>query len=303
MARGPAAPRAQYVVRSSGVGLGEDEHAALHGWLRWIAAEMTAYEKCNGLANLVEAADALRTVASPVGEGASTMQQLRRWAHIARRSRWPLLRDVVAESLRPALEPDSLDHLPLPQDPATLFELLCLVRIAHWLLPHPQDLRWLDRERADNELRLGDATCFYQQAVNIAHEGVASAFCPGLAEALPVFGFGLVGRIDLAFDFQPPLNGFDGIIVETKSGNQGPKETVGQLVLYRNLRPRRKASRYMLWGIVERAPNCPIGDRQREWLRRASEHAEGDLWAFSDAESIDVVLSAALKKPPTRAED
>ncbi len=37
-ARGPVGPHAEYVLRSSGVGLGDDEHAALRGWMRWSTA-------------------------------------------------------------------------------------------------------------------------------------------------------------------------------------------------------------------------------------------------------------------------
>jgi hypothetical protein len=34
-------------------------------------------------------------------QGPFTVDRLRRWAHMARRSRWPLLRRIVPESLRP----------------------------------------------------------------------------------------------------------------------------------------------------------------------------------------------------------
>ena len=83
-----------------------------------------------GLALPAPACEAFEALAVYRSEAPATVDQLRQWAHVTRRSRWPLLRDVVAETLRTVFEPDALDHVPLPTDHATLFELLCLVRIA-----------------------------------------------------------------------------------------------------------------------------------------------------------------------------
>ncbi len=61
----------------------------------------------------------------------------------ARRSRWPLLREVVAETFRAAVEPESIDRLPLPSGRDALFELLCAVRILDSLAGPSQQLRIL----------------------------------------------------------------------------------------------------------------------------------------------------------------
>ena len=119
LARGPQKLLPEYVVRSSGIGLNEEEDATLRGWARWINLEWTEYTRAIGIDSNVPwlnfAAD---------WQGHFTVEQLRRWAHISRRSRWPLLRGVVAETLRPLLEPDELDRIPLPALPEKLFELL-----------------------------------------------------------------------------------------------------------------------------------------------------------------------------------
>jgi hypothetical protein len=101
-------PLPEYVICSSGIGLSEAEHAALVGWQLWIAAEWFEYGR-------VVKVDPYDWGATPAEDPTEfTSEQMRRWAHVARRSRWPLLRDVVAESLRPVLEPEELDRIPLP---------------------------------------------------------------------------------------------------------------------------------------------------------------------------------------------
>lgn len=227
LARGPVGPHAEYVLRSSAVGLGEEEHAALRGWMRWIAAEWAPYAARFGLALPAPARQSFEAVASQEREAHVTVEQLRRWVHVARRSRWPLLRDLVAETLRAALEPDALDHIPLPIDRPSLFELLCLVRIARRVAPPPDELRWLDLELTGNKLTLAGTTCWYQQALD--REAVlGTPDFEGLAEVAPVFGLRVPQRIDLAFDLDPPRHGINGIIVEANGPRQEARDDCGR---------------------------------------------------------------------------
>ena len=45
LARGPHQPRSEYVVRSAGIGLNEEEYGALQGWAGWIAGEWQEYTR------------------------------------------------------------------------------------------------------------------------------------------------------------------------------------------------------------------------------------------------------------------
>lgn len=290
LARGPLGSHPEYVVRSSAVGLGAEEHAALRGWMQWIAAEWTAYAARFGLALPAPACEAFEALAVYRREAPATVDQLRQWAHVTRRSRWPLLRDVVAETLRTVFEPDALDHVPLPTDHATLFELLCLVRIARRVAAPPDELRWLDLELTENVLGLGGTTCWYQRTLERDAVLGTPDFEQGLAEVVPVFGLGVPRRVDLAFDFDSPRRGIDGILVEAKSGSQGFDAAVAQLRVYRRARPRRVGTRYLVWGIVEQSESGAITESQLDWLQRKIDCGEGDVWAFSTVDSIEAVL-------------
>lgn len=290
LARGFFGPHPEYVMRSSSVGLGPEEHAALRGWMQWISTEWMLYSARFGLTLPVAARTAFEVLADHTRDTSITVEQLRRWLHVARRSRWPLLREVVAETVRTVFEPDALDRIPLPTDRATLFELLCLVRIARQVAAPPNDLRWLDLELTENVLKLEGATCWYQQTLERDSVLATPDFAQGLAEVVPVFRLGVPQRVDLVFDFGSPRRGIDGLLVEAKSGNQGFDAAVAQLRVYRTARPRRVGTRYLVWGIVEQSESGAITDSQRDWLRRKIDGGEGDVWVFSTADSIGAVL-------------
>ena len=164
------------------------------------------------------------------------------------------------------------------------------MRIARWIAPPPDELRWLDLELTGNKLNLVGSTCWYQQTLN--REAVLSTpdFEQGLAEVAPVFGLRVPQRIDLAFDLDPSRQGISGIVVEAKSGSQGFDAAVAQLRVYRRARPRRAGERYLVWGIVETHVGGAITDVQLDWLRREIDRGEGDVWVFSAADSIGAVL-------------
>ena len=290
LARGLWGPHPEYVLQSSAVGLGPEEHAALRGWMRWISAEWAPYSARFGITLPAATRAAFELLSDHEGQTRITVEQLRRWLHVARRSRWPLFRDVVAETLRTLFEPEALDRIPLPTDRATLFELLCLVRIAIQIAAPPDELRWLDLELTENMLRLEGTTCWYQRTLDRDSVLATPDFEQGLAEAVPVFRLGVPQRVDLVFEFESPRRGIDGLIIEAKSGTQGFDASVAQLRVYRNARPRRVGTRYLVWGIVEQAESGTITDSQLDWLRRKIEGGEGDVWAFSTVDSIEAVL-------------
>lgn len=290
LARGLWGPHPEYVLQSSAVGLGPEEHAVLLGWMRWISAEWASYSARFGITLPAATRAAFEVLSDHEGQTRITVEQLRRWLHVARRSRWPLFRDVVAETLRTLFEPEALDRIPLPTDRATLFELLCLVRIARQMAAPPDELRWLDLELTENMLRLEATICWYQRTLDRDSVLATPDFEQGLAEVVPVFRLGVPQRVDLVFEFESPRRGIDGLIIEAKSGTQGFDAAVAQLRVYRSARPRRVGTRYLVWGIVEQSESGEITDSQLEWLRRKIEGGDGDVWAFSTVDSIGAIL-------------
>ena len=288
LARGPNRFRPEYVLSSSGVGLNEQERAALRGWARWIGDEWSAYTRVVATEQHVRWGSLADDRDGPV-----TVERLRRWAHTARRSRWPFLREVVADSIRPVLEPTELDRIPLPSDRSHLFELLCLVRIARSVAPPPRELRWLDKESSDNIVRLTGVTCHYQQSLKRDVVLATPDYAGALAKAIDAFDVGIPQYVDLAFDFDEPRAGFNGLIVEAKSGNQQYRHAVAQLRTYRAARPRPPGSRYLVWGIVEGPEDQEVASDQLARALASSDDAE-DLWLFSSADDVGRVMRAVL---------
>lgn len=291
LARGPRQLHSPFIVRSSGIGLDEDERAALRGWAGWIAQEWCEYARRNGVDERLN----WRGFQFDPG-GAVGIDRLRRWAHTARRSRWTLLRDVVAESLRPVLEPIDLNRIPLPADAPTLFELLCLVRIAQMLAPLPGELRWMDYEMTNNVLRLEGVQCVFQQSLGREAVLETSLYDGSLATAARVFGVRVPHILDIAFDFDATRAGFDGIIVEAKSGSQQYGAAVEQLRIYRAARPRVQRSRFLIWGIVETTDGPDATSAQVRRVLADSPPGE-DVWVFSSADAIPCVLRAVFGEP------
>ena len=109
--RRPMDPLPRFVVRASSSGLTDLEREALHGWRRFTAGLWRDYTAELGVP--AGAPETLPWQSEEEPEPVS-LRQLHRWAQAARRSRWPLLREVVAETFRTAVEPESIDRLPLP---------------------------------------------------------------------------------------------------------------------------------------------------------------------------------------------
>jgi hypothetical protein len=281
--RGLNAVGREYVIASSGVGLNEQERDALSGWVRWIKQEWEIYANTFQLEKSVEWPNLDATTCDSFPS-----DRLDRWARVARRSRWPLLNGVVAESLRPCFEPDELKRIPLPTDRATLFELLCLVRIAKCISSAPGQIRWLLAEE-DNELKLDNARILFQRS--LPREDVLNTYDCDLVRAIEHFGVSIPKRVDLIVEFERDRAGFAGLIAEAKSGSQAYHDALPQLKTYRSALRRKQGGRYLLWGIVENAPiqeHDALLHLQQHFSR---EYLGSDAWVFSSADAIEQVLT------------
>jgi hypothetical protein len=291
LSRGVASAVQEYVVCSSGVGLGHDEHSALVGWQEWILAEWRAY--CDRF-DLDPLEQDLSVVGADSEPREASLEQLHRWAHLARRSRWPFLRDVVAESIRTAIEPDDVDRIPLPVERSTLFEMLCLVRLLKALAPGAEEMRWLDHELNNNTLTAPGMECNYHWHLDADRVLACTELSGGLAEATRQFGLRVPQFVDIAIHFKEPRGGFDGIIVEAKSGSQSFWDAMPQLKVYRAAFPRRRRARYVLWGIIEQSDRKQSLQDDLSWLRKQSQDNSDDLWVFSGAEHIAPIANALI---------
>lgn len=280
----------QYVARASGLGLDDPERAALDGWVAWITARWRLYMKDVGPLPDVDPAlpESLRNdgMTRPAGDDA-----LQKWAHAARRSRWPLLRNVVAESLRTMLERQEIDRLPLPSEHSTLFELVCLVRVLHALHPADRCVRWLDGHDGNNTLNLPGLVCRYQPSFTKEDMLSSGAFNPALVVALRRHGVAMAGRLDVWFAFDPPRAGFVGLLLECKSGGQDYSAAVDQLHRYRAVWSKAVPGRVLALAVVEKS-STPDQLALTELRSEAEQGVNDDVYAFCSNSNIAEVLRA-----------
>lgn len=283
--------RDQYVVHSSRIGIDEKERDVIVGWARWISGEWRTY--C-GRFEFEEDPDPLRDLVGTSTEVPLDLAQLRRWAQIARRSRWPLLREVIAETLRVLFDPQDVDQVPLPSERHVIFELLCLVRIARALEPRPTDLRWIDNKLTKNEVQLPDCVASFQETLGRNSVLTSTEYSGDLADAVEVFDVVVPDRMDVTFRFRKPRRGVRGIILEAKSGKQSTADAVHQLRTYRACAGRDTAAdRWLVWGVAEQAPQ--LTEAQDRWLGRQVARGSGDIWAFTNAEDIPRVMTTLFE--------
>jgi hypothetical protein len=85
------------------------------------------------------------------------------------------------------------------------------------------------------------------------------------------------------------------LIIETKSGGCAYGDTVAQLSAYQRAIERRSSNeRCLIWGVTEQG--TPLTSVQMDWLRTQRERGYGDVWAFSSADDIALVLSVMVGK-------
>jgi hypothetical protein len=268
-----------FVSRASQVGLSRSEQQALLGWQGWISRRWQDYVKDVGPPQDYPG-ELPWQVGLQVGPE-PRLQQLRRWAHTAKRSRWPLLRNVVAESIRCSLEPQELDQLPLPSDHATLFELICMVRIVNAVEDQPSFIRWLDASVNNNSVRLSNLIFHTQYHLQRQEVLVTYEFDHGLRESIRRYGLSVPQIVDGLLLFDRPRCGFSAVLVESKSGGQHPDASFYQLKCYRAALKRKISGRFLVWGITESMPtNAYHG------LVGEERDIDGDLWVFCSADQI-----------------
>jgi hypothetical protein len=279
-----------FISRASRPGLGDEERKALSGWLAWVHQEWSAYVDTLG-----PPAGIHPTLPwpLPIGNQPPDLRQLRRWAHVASRSRWPLMRNVVAESLRCFLEAQELDRIPLPSDSAKLFELLCMVRILDTLEEQPAFVRWLDADNG-NRIDLAGLQCFYQKSLSREAVLATSEFSAELHQAMDRHQAAVPRFADGWIVFAKPRIGFNAMLIEAKSGGQAFDAAIYQLKSYRAALAKTVPGRVLVWGIIEEDPNWyrdkPCRERWEEISRDFNSKRQGDFWMFSTANEIKPVL-------------
>lgn len=289
----------QYVARASGLGLVAEERAALDGWAGWISRRWGEYVRDLGQPAGVAAELPVPLRSKP---GSTSPDTLRRWAHIARRSRWPLLRNVVAETVRAVIELEEIDRLPLPTDLPTLFELACVVRVFRALHPSAKRIRWFDSSDGNNTVVLPVLTCWFQRAVSSEQFVASEAVGAAMRRALGRHGVTATGQIDAWFHFAKPMNGFVGLLLECKSGAQGPRAALEQMHAYRESIRAEFPGPVLVLGVIEAEGPAQSGlpalqDETRIPVRE-------DVCAFCTLASLVPVLEAVgiatpdLASPP-----
>jgi len=278
----------EYVCRASQLGLSDEERKALEGWQGWVADRWARY-----LESVGEPDGGSRPPWDPEGNPVEP-RRVMRWAHTSRRSRWPLLRNVVAESLRATFEPQVLDQLPLPTDHATLFELLCIVRVLRFFNPEPSNIRWMDATAGQNTISTPILKCEFQHSIPRDQMLETAEFDHGLREAMERHRVSAPQWVDGLFEFNVPRKGLSGILLEAKSGAQGFRAAVFQLKCYRAALRVSHPGPMLVWGVVENEA-LALDDEARRQLGDAAEPGRStDLWVFSTASAIPTVLASVL---------
>jgi len=279
--------RSVYVCRASRPGLDDKERIALMGWLEWVRVNWAEY--VTHVTPPAGVSAELPWGEDDLGISMPDPRLIRRWAHTAKRSRWPLLRTVVAESFRCTFEPQELLKLPLPDDHATLFELVCMVRILGALEPTPDHIRWLDLENSRNRLEVAELSYAFQHHIPAETVLATSEFDYGLRNAMLRQNVRVPQRADGWLEFKEPRNGFKGILIEAKSGSQSFDATLLQLKCYRAALKRLVPGRFIVWGIVEQVdPNSENAAINVPTL--STPDTDTDQWVFSSADQIGPVL-------------
>lgn len=304
LARGPRWDGA-VVVRAGRIGLGDDERDALLGWLGFALAEWrgfaTRWSSAPSTADRA-ALDALTALAASAAPPIAARRA--QWARIATRSRWPLLRELVAPSLRALDEPREIVSLPLPDSDDRLFELVVLALVADALGATWSEVRWFtaralaeDRER---HVHIDGLSVIWQASLDRA----ASLRASLEAELIPVvddWGLRAHTNLDLLFNVRTIAHvPFDRIAVEVKSGDQSWSDGFWQLRAYgRTLRERAPGERILALCVAERAPTLNAAQQARIAQQAAS--GAPIVWAFSNPADIATTLRLARASPEDSA--
>ena len=203
------------------------------------------------------------------------------------------MRNVVAESLRCAFEPVYINRLPLPETESEIFELLCMVRILKAFNSKPSVISWVDTKAGNNECCIPRAVYHYQYNLKPLH---SSEFSDVLSDAVELQKVKIPNFADGYLEFDTRFNGFDGILVEAKSGqNRETGDTVYQLKsLLAAIRKEMDGGRFLSLGIVESSDKDNNLNHYLEFVSDKYAHSENDMWCFLKADEIEWAIKSLL---------
>ena len=284
----------EFVCKTSKMGLSDNEKAALLGWMSWFSQLWSRYKQSF---KIDEGPEYLFSEYFPFVSDhlEPSIRQVMRWATAAKRSRWPLLRNVVAESFRCVFEPVYIDKLPLPTSEYDIFELLCMVRILRRISPMPSMIKWVDLASGNNQCSIPEATFHYQ--FNFKLEDVLNSyeFSPELKQAISRQNVRVPKILDGYLELREPIRGFVGILVEAKSGNnRNFGETVYQLKTYLSAIRKEESGRLLILGIIEDNDDHIPNNSHYELLKEKVDGSSNDVWFFLSAGEIERVVEIAL---------
>lgn len=282
----------EFVVQSSGMGVSQLEWDSLCAWCAWITPVWSAHAQAwgpstsSGHAAFLEETGDMRLRGLPHMDG----EFRKKWLRITMRSRWPLLRNIVAESLKCMEVDETIDRVPLPKTRSDVFELLGMVRLIRLFQPDPLDLGWLAKNTGHTlSFPNGTFNCktFWNRQAVIDHaygEG-------GLPGAMRHYNLRVHCQPDLLCSFTADNGGFTAMIVEFKSMALKFSDALHQLRMYRAAAKAQGhgLGRLILWGIVENETS--LSNERRAWLREQVKGSD-DIWVFTrpDLNELEAVL-------------
>jgi hypothetical protein len=271
----------EYVCRTTHLGVNDDERTAIAGWQTWVSRRWNRYVDALGCMDGVDFGPPWSAAVSE-----PTSAELRRWAHTAKRSRWPVLRNVIAETLRATFEVQWISELPLPTEHEQLFELVCIVRLLDALGSSSGSVRWLDLQAGQNVIQTDVARCHYQRGLSRDEVLASEEFTAELVAAMERHAVQIPQRIDAVVELSPASR-FREVILEMKSGAQGFGSTVYQLKCYRAALARTDSGPFLIWGLIEDETQ---GASAYPALSHVTEGLDRDAWVFSVGADIPAVV-------------
>ncbi len=157
----------------------------------------------------------------------------------------------------------------------------------------PGGIRWIDQNVEKGSVRIPGIEYDYQHTFAPDEVTSTAIFNDGLREAQALYKPLLHQRMDGWARFERPRNGFVGLVLEMKSGNQNLHAPIFQLKCYREALRRRCPEPMVVWGIFER----PLGEAMfervaKELTATVASPARRDVWVLSTADEIPSVLEA-----------
>jgi hypothetical protein len=119
-------------------------------------------------------------------------------------------------------------------------------------------------------------------------------FDHGLRRGVTAFGIRVPRYIDGWLAFDEPRAGVNGILIEAKSGSQGPSAAVYQLKCYRAALRQMTPGPLLVWGIAEEWQDRGVDVGSAALMQRGE---DDDLWVFSTADQIPEIMMALAFGP------